>query len=227
MKLHPIITCEHAGNSVPRGYGHLFEGLEEVLRSHRGWDPGAGDIAEYLAEKLEAPIFKCGITRLLVEPNRSLTSTLLFSEYSQRLTASEREAVLKHYYFQHRDGVEELIKKSPKSVLHLSIHTFSPVWNDTTRQVDVGLLFDPARSRESAFCGRYLPELNQLLPSLRIEFNEPYKGIDDGFTTYLRTLFGDDQYLGIEIEINQKYVGTDEWSAITKSLYEGLRKFLK
>jgi len=226
MKLHPIITCEHAGNFVPPGFTHLFEGLEEVLNSHRGWDPGALEVAGFLAEKLAAPFFKCEITRLLVEPNRSLTSSFLFSEYAQGLTSAEKEEVLQRYYFQHRNGVEELIRKSLKKILHISIHTFTPVWNETTRQVDVGLLFDPSRRSESEFCNLYYPEIKQRLPSLRVEFNEPYKGIDDGFTTYLRTLFGDVEYLGIEIEINQKYLGSDAWEAISKTLYEALQKCL-
>lgn len=122
--------------------------------------------------------------------------------------------------------LKRLFRNPQKKVLHLSIHTFTPLWNGTMRRVDVGLLFDPARKNESEFCGLFLPELKRRLPSLCIEFNEPYKGTDDGFTTYLRTLFGDDEYLGIEIEINQKYVGKAAWVAISKSLYDALRKFL-
>jgi predicted N-formylglutamate amidohydrolase len=205
--LSPLITCEHAGNFIPPGYSRLFEGQSEVLRSHRGWDPGAVDIAEYLSGKLNAPLFKCHATRLLVETNRSLWSSNLFSEYSAGLTVAEREEVLRQFYYPHRSGVEEWIRNSAETVLHLSIHSFTPVFGGVTRNVDVGLLFDPARQNESTFCETYRKRLEAILPGHSIEFNEPYKGIDDGFTTYLRQQFGNDRYLGIEIEVNQKYTG--------------------
>ena len=222
MILKPIITCEHGGNAVPLNYSHLFEGKGDVLQSHRGWDPGAAEVAAYLSKKLSAPFFICETTRLLVEPNRSLQSDALFSEYSKGLTEAEKSEILQHFYHPHRDTVEAFILNSTECILHLSIHTFTPVWNETPRNTDIGLLFDPLRSNEAEFCDRFQKELIQQLPSTNIEFNEPYKGIDDGFTTHLRTLFPNERYLGIEIELNQKYVGTPSWNRITTALSHGL-----
>src|SRR5690606_10753315 len=98
------------------------------------------------------------------------------------------------YYYPHRNSVEDVISKLTKPVLHLSIHTFTPVLDGKERSVDVGLLFDPDRTAETEFCGRFLDGLELMLPGMRIEFNEPYKGTDDGFTTYLRTKFVDRDY---------------------------------
>ncbi|MEJ7643842.1 MAG: N-formylglutamate amidohydrolase [Chryseolinea sp.] len=205
MKLTPVVTCEHGGNMIPPAYNHLFTNASEVLKSHRGWDPGALEIANELSRHLNAPLLKCEATRLLVEPNRSLFSESLFSEYSARLTAAEREEVLKGYYHPHRSSVEKWIEASIGRIVHLSVHSFTPVLNNITRLVDVGLLFDPDRSNEALFCRKYRDALMTLLPEKTISFNAPYKGIDDGFTTHLRTVFDDDKYLGIEIEVNQKY----------------------
>jgi predicted N-formylglutamate amidohydrolase len=225
MKLRPVVTCEHAGNTVPLNYAHLFHGKEDILQSHRGWDPGAVEVASALSKELLAPFFICETTRLLVEPNRSLHSESLFSEYSQGLTDAEKDHLLQNYYHPHRTTVEELIRNSKDTVLHLSIHTFTPAWDGLERAVDLGLLFDPERKNETKFCEDCRTKLKKSLPAINIEFNEPYKGIDDGFTTYLRTQFGDDKYLGIEIEINQKFVGTDNLKAITGALSESLRSF--
>lgn len=52
--------------------------------------------------------------------------------------------------------------------------------------------------------------------------NVPYNGADDGFTTYLREQFPADKYLGIEIEVNQKYAGTEEMSVIRSALSNSL-----
>ncbi len=79
-----IVTCEHAGNQVPECYSHIFTELTDVLESHRGWDPGALEIARFLATEFNAPLFICEMTRLLIEPNRSLHSHQLYSEYSRR-----------------------------------------------------------------------------------------------------------------------------------------------
>jgi len=224
--MNVIITCEHAGNQVPDCYNHLFVDVKDVLDSHRGWDPGALEIAKFLAMEFNAPLFICETTRLLIEPNRSLDNHQLYSEYSQLLFETDHDLLLKQYYLPHRNGVEEVISKLSKPVLHLSIHTFTPVLNGIVREVDVGLLFDPARKSESDFCDNFRRELEQNLPSLIIRMNEPYKGIDDGFTTYLRAKFEDRQYLGIELEVNQKYIGTEQWELITIGLKKGLFHFL-
>src|SRR5688572_6751482 len=215
-----IVTCEHAGNQVPEKYNHLFTELKEVLESHRGWDPGALEIARYLAFECSAPLFCCETTRLLIEPNRSLHSHQLYSEYSKVLFETEHEHILQQYYFPHRNGVEEVISKAPNPVLHISIHTFTPMLNDQVRRVDVGLLFDPDRKSEVELCKRLGDELEQHLPTLNIMFNEPYKGTDDGFTTYLRTKFSDRKYVGIEIEVNQKHIGSATWELISIAIKE-------
>lgn len=222
-KVRPLISCEHAGNNVPHVYAYLFHGKEEILQSHRGWDPGAVHVAEFLSKQLSAPFYICETTRLLVEPNRSLHSDSLFSEFSQGLTEEQKSHLLNEYYHPHRTAVEQFIRDSAETILHLSIHTFTPLWNDAERRVDLGLLFDPDRINETKFCESYRGRLAKSLPAMNIEFNEPYKGIDDGFTTYLRTQFGDDRYLGIEIEINQKYSGTGTLTQIAKELLESLR----
>ena len=223
LKLKPVITCEHAGYNVPQNYAHLFHGKEEILRSHRGWDPGAIHVAELLSKELSAPFYIFETTRLLVEPNRSLHSDSLFSEFSQLLSDEQKDLILQEYYHPYRTAVEEYIRNSSEVILHLSIHTFTPHWNEFERRVDLGLLFDPERANETTFCEGYRDRLQESLPAMNIEFNEPYKGIDDGFTTFLRTQFANDRYLGIEIEINQKYAGTETLNGIAKELLASLR----
>jgi predicted N-formylglutamate amidohydrolase len=217
-----IITCEHAGNQVPARYNHIFADIKNVLDSHRGWDPGAVDIARFLATECNAPLFSCDTTRLLIETNRSLHSHQLYSEYSKKLYETDHDDILNQYYYPYRNAVEEVIAKVSKPALHLSIHTFTPVLNGHIRKVDIGLLFDPKRKKEVDFCQALADDLEQHLPYLHIDFNEPYKGTDDGFTSYLRTKFNDDEYLGIEIEVNQKYIGTEKWEMICIALKESL-----
>ena len=225
-KLTPVITCEHAGNVIPERYAHLFESAAEEIQSHLGWDPGAREIGSFLAQQLGAPFYKCESTRLLVEPNRSLHSESLFSKFVQSLNAAERDEVLNQYYFPHRSTVEDWVRSSDKPILHISVHTFTPIFKEVVRDVDIGLLFDPARIEETNFCASWEKELQQAVPRLRIRFNEPYKGTDDGFTAYLRTKFSGEEYLGIEIEVSQRFVATPELEEVMTGLLVALNRTL-
>jgi hypothetical protein len=54
--------------------------------------------------------------------------------------------------------------------------------------------------------------------------NYPYQGKADGFTTFLRRQFASDQYAGIEIEVNQRWVLTDKaaWRKLQQVLARSL-----
>ncbi len=229
--MHPkflsiIITCEHAGNNVPKEYRSLFSGADQILQSHRGWDPGAIEIARLLASKRNASLFHCDVTRLLIEANRSIDHAELFSDYSKSLPDKVKEEIKQQYYFPYRNEIELVIQSLPKPVLHLSIHTFTPQLNNVKRSTDIGLLFDPLRKVELTCCQHIREKLLLTLPSFQIDFNQPYAGVDDGFTTYLRTKFIDEDYAGIEIEINQRFSSKDDQVKISASLNEALTGLL-
>jgi predicted N-formylglutamate amidohydrolase len=218
-----VISCEHAGNLVPEQYRGLFKGEEDVLQTHRAWDPGALGVAQFLALSFHAPLFLCTTTRLLIEANRSLHSGELYSAFSQTLPQHEKDKLRDTIYLPFRQATENQIAECPLPVLHLSIHTFTPTWNGLERKVDIGILFDPARASEMSFALALQLKLRQKLPIYHIELNEPYKGTDDGFTTFLRTRFADARYAGIEIEINQKYYGTTTMTMIQEQLMNAIQ----
>lgn len=218
-----IITCEHAGNVVPEDYKQLFIGNEKVLETHRGWDPGAYELAVHLSQSLGRPFHYVLTTRLLIELNRSLGHPQLFSEFSNVLSEKEKNALIDTIYLPYRNKIEHLISSSSRQVLHLSMHSFTPVLNDVTRELEVGLLFDPERKSEINFCEAFQESLKVEFPEFRIVHNEPYKGVDDGFTTYLRSKFTDGHYLGIEIEVNQKLVSSEKWNGIKEGMCRALR----
>jgi predicted N-formylglutamate amidohydrolase len=215
-----IITCEHAGNEIPEQYKNLFIGADDVLLSHRGWDPGAFYLAECLAERFSCELVACHSTRLLIETNRSIDSPDLFSDFSQRLTDREKEILKQQIYVPYRQAVEDAIQRLPKPVVHLSIHSFTPVLDGKTRQADIGLLFDPSRIFEAQICDSWSRNLARALPGFSIRFNEPYRGTDDGFTTWLRTKFTDQDYAGIEVEVNQKFNAESVLTEIQTALFD-------
>jgi len=118
--------------------------------------------------------------------------------------------------------VEEVVRKGLSthgSVIHISMHSFTPVMEGVTRDCDIGLLYNPLRLEEKEFCNG----LFSLLSSVRVRRNYPYHGSSDGLTTELRKVF-EKNYIGVEIELNQKftYHPDKEENAIFKLLVEAI-----
>lgn len=225
-KLATVVSCEHATNYVPLAFQYLFQEQKEVLKTHRGWDPGALYWAKSLAEAVEVNCFHAGFSRLLIEANRSVGNAQLFSIYSEGLTKDIKKYLINQYYKPYRRSVEEEIDRKIRAgntVVHISMHSFTPVLDGEVRQVDIGLLFDDDRSYEWDFCRRWKDGLNTSLPNFNVRFNEPYLGKDDGFCTSLRTKYPNDKYLGIELEVNQKFVDSGK-EAIAKALITTFKK---
>lgn len=208
MQSELLITCEHAAFAVPRWWRKAFAGSWEVLRSHRGWDPGAIEVARYCHRSLNCPLLAGKCSRLLIELNRSRNHPQLWSEFSDRLTVSARQYLMRKIYLPYRNKVKSRVDKiirQGKLARHLSVHSFTPVWNNIPREVDIGILFDPERAAEYEWGGNLMESLKSALPKQwNLRFNEPYHGTDDGLTTTLRQEFADPYYAGIEIEISQR-----------------------
>lgn len=222
-EIHLIVTCEHASNELPEEWRHLFEGAGDVLETHRGWDPGAIQLAKTIAERLGVKLFVHPWSRLLVEPNRSLHHRQLFSEYTEHLSADERKELIHSCWSPHRDQIKQEIRSaasSGKQVVHIGVHTFTPVWKQKERDLDIGLLYDPKREEEKQFCVIWKKEFESSNPEFKIRMNRPYLGKDDGLTTGLRREFPVEEYLGIEVEVNQKYwfENRSEWNQLADKL---------
>lgn len=217
-----VVSCEHAGNEVPERYAPSFASAaaRAALESHRGWDPGSLEIGERLAAELDAPLVVQRVSRLVVECNRSLDHPSLFSEFTRGLSERERAELLERYWRAHRDAVRKLVDGAPPgpTVVHVGVHTFTPVWKGRSRSTDVGLLYDPSRGLEAGVARRWRRELVRRLGrderpgvdegarALRVHLNRPYRGWTDGLTTTLRGEMPEARYLGIELEVSQRLV---------------------
>lgn len=227
-----LLTCEHGGNLVPDDLAALARGHERLLASHRGHDPGALELAGRLAVALRAPLRFALVSRLLVDLNRSPDSPDLFSELTRDAAPALRRQILNRHYRPYRRevtaAVRSALRRSAHPVLHVSVHTFTPVLRGVRRDVDIGLLFDPARPLERAIVSAWERSLRAALPRLRIRRNAPYKGTDDGLTTHLRTLTDPGRYAGIELEVNQRFPrrAGPAWERTMSAIADSLRSIL-
>jgi predicted N-formylglutamate amidohydrolase len=182
-----------------------------LLASHRGWDPGALALARSLARASGAPLLYTRTTRLLVDANRSPHNPAVFSELTRALSASERRALLLRHHRPHWQRVRAEIARLQRGrarVVHVAVHSFMPVWRGKTRPIDIGLLYDPARPAERAFCDAWRDALLREAPRLRVRRNAPYRGRSDGLGSALRRELPARSYVAVEIELSQALVAT-------------------
>ena len=223
-----LITCEHGGNRIPPRYRAAFASAARALASHQGYDPGALALAREFARRLAAPLVYSTTSRLLIELNSSLWHARCFSRYAQRLPNALRSEVVERYYRPYRDQVKAHVARGlqrGKRVVHLSCHSFTPRLAGVVRHADIGLLFDPARAAEARLCAAWAARLARA--GVHVRRNYPYKGTADGLTTDLRAGFGP-RYLGIEIEVNQRFPKGDakRWRRLRRLLIATFRDAL-
>lgn len=225
-----LVTCEHAVNDVPDAWRHLFRDDDEVLGSHRGWDPGSLELGRKIAAELSVPCFAARITRLLVDHNRSPHNRSLWSDFSRLLPTADRTRLLEDYYHPFRDQVGRWVAARlarGDRVVHLSVHSFTPVLDGKVRKVDIGLLYDPRRSAEVVFAKRWKTRLAATRPPLRVCCNKPYRGRSDCHLNAYRGLYAERDYCGIELEVNQTLVGSQPaWRDCQQLLIATLRETL-
>jgi predicted N-formylglutamate amidohydrolase len=224
---HIVLSCEHAGNQIPSAYNYLFANDLDVLATHRAYDIGIAPVAAAMQKVLACPLCRYDRTRLLVDVNRT-QKRAVFSEFSRTLSDAEKQHVFDHYYMPYRNQLYQMIHEQTANapVLHLSLHSFTPVLNGKVRNADIGILYDPARRRER----RFACDLRQSLTTrtdLRIRRNYPYRGRSDGMTTWLRTQFPQTQYLGIEIECNQALLAACKPGDLARQWAEAIVKIEK
>ncbi len=205
-----VVTCEHASAAVPGELGDL--GLPAaVLRGHRSFDEGALPIAKVLAKALQAPLHAGLWSRLVADLNRSSDHPRVVARAvdgrpvpGNLLSRAERHRRIQDYWQPYRDEASRAIKAlaSRAFVLHLSVHTFVASLHGVERSNDIGLLHDPDRPREVAFCEALKAPL--AAAGLKVRRNFPYFGNTDGFTSWLRQVVPERRYAGIEIECNQR-----------------------
>ncbi|MBX3249703.1 MAG: N-formylglutamate amidohydrolase [Myxococcales bacterium] len=216
-----VVSCEHARATVPARHRALLRGAP--LETHRGLDLGSLAFARAMARRLGTELHATAVTRLLVDANRSARRPAVFSEWTRALPDEERAALLARFHAPHRAEVaaacERALGRGP--MVHVAVHSFTPVLDGEVRALDVGLLYDPARPVERALAERWQGALVERA-GLRVRRNQPYRGVTDGLPTALRRALGD-RYVGFELELNQALWTGRRWPpglepAVTETL---------
>ena len=178
-----VITCDHAGQLIPRSLGDLGVPASERER-HIGWDIGALGVARELSSRLDAVLIAQRYSRLVIDCNRPPDSPELITVRSEatdipgnrELGAGAREARLSCIYEPYHQAIREVLDaraRATRATLFISVHSFTPVYLGRPRAWQVGVLY-----------GRDARLARPVLEHLRaggdffVGDNEPYR-IDD------------------------------------------------
>ncbi|MDH5477101.1 MAG: N-formylglutamate amidohydrolase [Nitrospinota bacterium] len=224
--LSVIVSCEHAVNQVPPRFRAFVDPYDRsALNTHAGYDIGALPVARALARRIGCPIFVGGISRLVVDLNRSETNRQgIFGSIGRKLDAAGKEAALEKWHRPFRLSMREALEREMacgRRVMLLSVHSFTPRLDGQTRKADFGLLYDPARSAERALCRAMGAKILASLPTARIRMNYPYRGVSDGSASAFRKLFPG--IVAVELEFNQGTVGSFSLAKITEAIATSIK----
>ncbi len=202
-----VFTCEHYSNQIPDEFLYLFNDNIKILDTHRAYDFGAADIFENFIKNNESLHFNGNFSRLIIDLNRQLKSKTLFSEFTSLLPKKIKKDIIDNYYLPYRQNAFDKIvnlENGQDKIIHISVHSFTPIFNNIVRKADIGLLYDPKSKFETEFIRNWKNEINNINKNINVMFNNPYQGYQDGFTTTLRNKLGKEYYAGIELEVNQR-----------------------
>ena len=226
-----ILTCEHGDAKIPIKYKNLFQRRKSVLKTHRALDIGALAVAKDLERNLNVSLDYCTVSRLVIDTNRFLDSATLFSEFTNSLTELEKSKIIDTYYLPHwkkvTKRVQNLTTTKKSVVLHVAIHSMTDRLNGKNRPMQLALLYNPKHKTEKQLASLWIKKLRQTFPHFQISRNNPYKGDGEGLTTWLRNSFQEKSYLGIELEINQKFLKLLKTTKQRKKFSEALANSLK
>ena len=178
-----LLVCEHASSFIPAELNDL--GLSgEALNSHVAWDPGALAVAKAMSAYLEAPLVAQCVSRLVYDCNRPPDADSAMPSRSEKfdipgnteLTTDQRKARIENFYKPFRQTLSREIDRkiaSGQSPVLITIHSFTPVYNGVSRDLDIGVLHDT----DARFADNLLMSMAEQ-SKFNILRNAPYGPVD-------------------------------------------------
>ncbi|MEM5470575.1 N-formylglutamate amidohydrolase [Hoeflea sp. AS60] len=213
-----VLICEHASKIMPKALGTM--GLDEAaLSGHIAWDIGAQRLAEMLSDRLDATLVSHRFSRLAYDCNRPPESPGAYPERSEifdvpgnaGLSASDkarRADALYHPFHQAIDGVIDERLAQGRSVVLVTIHSFTPVYFGKQRDGHLGILHDDdSRLADAMLDAAASLELSQ------VSRNYPY-GPEDGVTHTLKRHGLTRQIANVMLEVRNDLICDDTGRAI-------------
>jgi predicted N-formylglutamate amidohydrolase len=215
-----LITCDHAGQVLPRSLGTL--GLTRVdLDTHIAWDIGAAGVARRLGAALEGFVILQTYSRLVIDCNRPLGVESSIAKQSEHIvipgnrsvSAEEAEMRARSIFLPYHRRIEQELGRreaAQQPTTLVAVHSFTPRFLGVARPWHAGVLYN----RDPRFAHIML-QLLRREPGLVVGDNEPYSVSD--LSDYGVVMYGERRGLPhVELEIRQDLIageaGQAEWA---------------
>ena len=221
-----VLTCEHASNYIPDGYGQLGVPSSK-LSSHIAIDVGVADVAVRLSVLLSSPLIRGTFSRLLIDLNRPVDRPSSIPQISDEcaipgnheISLAERSQRKKLFFSPYHGAVSSIIDRAQErgcNPVVVSIHSFEPVIGGVRRPWDIGILY-----RRSTRLAQYLIQWLRSNSDCVVGDNEPYEIDEDDYTI---PVHGESRNLdAVLIEIRNDLIQThEEQNQWAKLLFEAL-----
>jgi predicted N-formylglutamate amidohydrolase len=205
-----VLVCEHASSHIPASFDGL--GLTvDARQSHAAWDPGAMAVARVMSKQLDAALIASGVSRLVYDCNRPPTATDAMPSRSEvfdvpgnaTLTPAGRDSRTKTFYEPFRAALAAQINSTTRPII-VTIHSFTPIYHGSPRNVEIGVLHDSDTRLADAMM-QVAPQHSQA----EVRRNEPY-GVSDGVTHTLKEHGIKGGHLNVMLEIRNDLIATAE-----------------
>lgn len=205
-----LLVCEHASKTIPNNLDNLQLDTQ-TANSHVAWDPGALAVTKLLGEAFDATTITANFSRLVYDCNRPPEAAGAMPKKSEvyeitgnlDISETEHSARVKEIYDPFVAAISSQIsrhKVSGKPVVLVTIHSFTPVYFGTNRDVELGILHDTDT--------RLADAMLDVRSLMNVQRNQPY-GPDDGVTHTLKVHAVPDGFLNVMIEIRNDLLETE------------------
>ena len=224
-----LLVCDHASCRFPKALGDM--GLDPFARRcHLAIDIGAGSLTERLARDLGVTAVIAQYSRLVVDCNRQLMDPGAFLEYgdgilvpgNRNLTQAEKDRRADAIYWPYHHAIDEQVKRlraAGPPPAFISIHSFTPVLNGVSREVEMGVLWD----QDDRIADIFIEDFRAA--GYLTGDNEPYSGkAPQDFTIDHHAEEIDLPHVGIEVrqDLVDDIAGVDEVAPVMRKIIESI-----
>jgi predicted N-formylglutamate amidohydrolase len=146
-----LLTCEHAGQSVPKSLNML--GMkDEDFDQHYAYDPGVKETTYLLSEMLDAPAILGHYSRKVVDLGRRKNETAFPTiaegktiHGNQNLSEQDKEERFREIYDPYHNKIEDLLDNHFLAnnivPMVISVHSFTPIFHGEKRPWEISCLW--------------------------------------------------------------------------------------
>lgn len=175
-----LLVCDHASRRFPKALGNM--GLDPVARRcHLALDIGAGALTERLASSLDVTAVLAQYSRLVIDCNRDLLDPGAFLEFgdgvvihgNRNLGQEDKDQRAADIYWPYHCAIDVELKRLAAfdyPTAFYAIHSFTPVLNGKSRDLEIGILWDADRPTAQFLIDGFSKA------GFKVGDNEPYSG---------------------------------------------------